>query len=696
MKKTLLIVETSVVALLCAHFIFVILTQSPKYFTKWYFKPYIVTGKIIDLPKLKPHHVQFILKTNHGKILLNDYNPSHKPYIPGAIWQLMVKLKPLHGLINPFGFNYKTYLEHQNIVATGYIKQSVNNKLITFSPWNNPINFWRYKIRQHLLTLIQTYKQNAAAPILPALAIGDRSSLNPSTYQIFQNTGTAHLIAISGLHVGLIFTITFFLIRWLISFIPWLIKRHPAQKIATCAAFIIAVGYSALAGFSTPTYRALIMLAVIAFGILFNKRFSPIKALIIAALLIMLLTPKSMLTVSAGLSFSAVFFLIYTLANRPNINKKTSLLLPQCKIFLCLIPLCILWFGQFSIVAIPANLVAIPITSLLIVPLIFGGLIFIPINNQISILFNKGAILALSLLLKYLTMLAELPCATMHLAHPTYITLIFAIFGILLITAPAAIKCRMLGVIFLLPLFFNQPQPPSINRVKLTMLDVGQGLSCIIQTHSHLLVYDAGPAEHDGFNAGKSVVLPYLYGIGVHKIDKLVISHGDNDHIGGAPAILQNIKTKSIATSALQKLAYFHPKFCHPYESWQWDGVNFMFLDNGAKTPGDDNNHSCILRISTNNKSILLTGDMEKPVEEYLIKHEKQFLATTILVAPHHGSISSSTMPFVRATHPKDVLFATGFHNRFGFPNPKVVSRYKTIGAKIYNTGTMGFFSKII
>ena len=262
--------------------------------------------------------------------------------------------------------------------------------------------------------------------------------------------------------------------------------------------------------------------------------------------------------------------------------------------------------------------------------------------------------------------------------------------GIILLLLPSGMPGRWLGAVWLLPFLFYQPEKPAAGEVWLTVLDVGQGLSVVAQTKSHVLVYDAGPKFGDNFDMGESVVLPFLQTIGANKIDMLVISHGDNDHIGGADALMHALPISAIQTSEPDLLSSPVTQNCLAGTTWEWDKVHFTFLYPEVGNFGNGNNSSCVLLIESNRRRILLTGDIEKEAENNLLSRSPAQLAANILVAPHHGSKTSGQRAFVQAVHPDYVLYATGFRNRYRFPHARVVKAYEEVGSVQLNTAESG------
>ena len=262
----------------------------------------------------------------------------------------------------------------------------------------------------------------------------------------------------------------------------------------------------------------------------------------------------------------------------------------------------------------------------------------------------------------------------------------------ILFLAPRGWVGRWLAIVYLLPLFLAKPDAPKQGEIWFTLLDVGQGLSAVVETANHLLVFDTGAKFGEIFDAGSAVVVPFLQKQGLKKIDILVVSHADNDHSGGVDAILQQFKVANLLASVPKKIKNYHAQFCHAGQHWQWDNVNFTFLYPATTQKGLGNDSSCVLHIQTGNQSILLTGDIEKAAEHYLVAKQKKALSATLLIAPHHGSKTSSSPDFVQAVAPKYVLFATGYRKRYHFPSNNILKRYQQI-ATTYNTAFSGALS---
>jgi len=313
------------------------------------------------------------------------------------------------------------------------------------------------------------------------------------------------------------------------------------------------------------------------------------------------------------------------------------------------------------------------------------GILLLFFSSHISNILFWLALKNLHFLWKFLTYLAGFPNISLHYYLPNGILFVFLIVAILIWLMPKGFKGKYLSFFLLIPLFFYQYPKPEQGAFWFTLLDVGQGLASVIQTKHHVMIYDTGPDFGEDFDAGKTVVIPFLQSQGIRTIDVMMISHGDDDHIGGAKSILKSMPVKKILTSVperFKKQAVFH---CYQGEHWAWDGVSFDVLSPVKDQKYEGNNSSCVLKVSNGNQSLLLTGDMQKEVEARLVLNHVD-IRSTVLVAPHHGSDTSSSLDFVEAVHPQIVLFPVGYLNKFQFPKEDIKKRYQQFGAILFDT----------
>jgi len=648
-----------------------------------------ITGSIASVPQYQSRSVRFDFKPKPSahnlphKIRLSWYQPLPENLTAGAQWQLTVRLKPPHGTMNPGGFDYERWLFQQSIGATGYVRKNINNKKLAESPAFN-IN----KLRQSLAEQIQTQLSDSDnIGLIQGLLTGLRHNISPHQWQVLQQSGTSHLLAISGLHIGLAAAIGFFCFRWLWSMRANNLLTLPAKQAGAVGGFLLALFYAALAGFSIPTQRALIMLVVLLLALSVRKPISSSQVLSCACLLVLLFDPLAVLSIGFWLSFSAVGIILFLSQHR---HPKPRWQWAKVHVFIALglTPLLLLFSLQTSLVAPIANLIAVPFVSLIIVPLLLLSAILIWLYPPASAVLLKLADSLIGLLMQLLSNLASLPYShweNTHIPNYFFIPLFIATFIIL---SPKGLPAKWLAILGFLPLLAATTNQPKQGDFDFTLLDVGQGLSAVIQTQHHTLVFDAGAKFSEQSDAGKNVVGPYLRYQGLNKIDTLIISHSDNDHIGGAQSLLKHFPTHTVLSS--QKTDLLNSQLCLADQSWQWDGVSFTLLNPHPSQIGSKNNLSCVLKVSNASHSVLLSGDIERQTEKKLIDRYGPQLASTILVAPHHGSNTSSTLDFIEAVNAKTILFPTGYLNRYHFPNEQVIQRYQNSGAKRYNTADHG------
>ena len=654
-------------------------------------KDILVEGHIHGLPQKDERKVRFNFLVHNPKnnlpkkLRLSWYYPEQNIMV-GQVWRFTVRLKAPHGNLNPGGFDYERWLFVQEIGATGYVRNKSESVLISQKPWWRSISAWRQNISDRL---DQQVTSGFFTGIIKALIIGDRFSITQDQWQILRKTGTVHLMAISGLHIGLISGMVYLLV--LRFWTRTGVQRWLPAKIAALAAIFVAISYAALAGFSIPTQRALIMLCVAMIAILWHRHVRSFNTLAIAMLMVVVSDPLAVLSAGFWLSFLAVATIIFVIGGR---LRKPGYWHGAIKIHLAtalgLSPLLILFFQQTSLIAPLANLIAVPVVGLVVVPLSLSMVVLLFIAPDLAEILLWVIEFVLHGFWEMLSFLADSPFALLEIPQPSMVAIILAMIGILLLLAPKGIPGRWLSVCLLLPLFFSSSDRPQSGEVKMTLLDVGQGLSTVIQTTHHVLVFDAGAKYSQQFDSGASVVLPFLRYNNLDRIDSLVISHGDNDHIGGADYLIKEIPVKQIITSVPEKFSDSSPVSCISGQSWQWDGVDFLILSPKPELFVSENNNSCVLMITAASGKILLTGDIEAAAENWLVDTYGEQLQANVLVAPHHGSKTSSTIDFLQQVRAEYVLIPAGYRNRFGFPHQEVLARYKKLAIQPVNAAETG------
>ncbi|NQY26746.1 MAG: DNA internalization-related competence protein ComEC/Rec2 [Piscirickettsiaceae bacterium] len=650
----------------------------------------VISGTISNIPEHQSRLIRFEFSpdksntiTLPNKLRLNWYQSQAIQLHAGEKWQLTVRLKQPRGMSNPGSFDYEGWLFQQGIGATGYVRSSADNKLLESSSIYS-IN----AIRQSLTKAIEQHLINSPhIGLIQGLATGVRHNINQQQWQVLRLSGTSHLLAISGLHIGLSAAIGFFIFRFLWSRRAANLLFLPAKEAGAIGGFILALFYAALAGFSIPSQRAMIMVATVMISLFIRRPIPASRLLAISLLIIVALNPLSVLSAGFWLSFSAVSIILFISQNRfPSPRWQWAKI--HTLIAIGLTPLLLLFFMQTSLIAPIANFVAVPVVSLLVVPIILLASFLLWFAEPIAVLLLQLAEQILNLVWFFLDYLAELPYSHWNSTVIPRLYYIPIIIGTLLLLTPRKFPAKWLGIIGFSPLFFYNAQQPNENEFWFTLLDVGQGLSAVIQTQHHTLVFDTGPKFSNSFNTGTAIVLPFLQHQGIKQVDSLIISHGDNDHIGGAIPLINAIDVTQILTSVPELLS--NSNHCDAGQSWQWDGVNFMMLNPNRDDISSKNNLSCVLKVSNKTHSVLLTGDIEYATEQQLIARYKAHLPATVLIAPHHGSKTSSSNAFINAVQAQYVLFPVGYNNRYHFPAKRITDRYQQRDITMFNSAKHG------
>ena len=476
----------------------------------------------------------------------------------------------------------------------------------------------------------------------------------------------------------------------------------PAPKAAAIMALLCALFYAALAGFALPTQRALIMLCVVFVSMLSNRQVSTVTVLERTLLVIILFDPISVLSSSFWLSFFAVALILYiNTSQRKQFSTWRSLIRVQLYISLGMIPILVFYFQQIAWLSPFANILAVPWVSFFVVPFVLLGSFLLVIGIDAGIYLLILSEKSISVLWEILVWFDETSIVSDTLTMPSRLLLSVSLVGLLLLTTSTRFPARWFGVFFFLLLLFPNQKSLERGQLRLTTLDVGQGLAVVIQTSKHVVLFDTGPRFSKNFDAGADIILPYLQHMGLDEIDELLVSHGDNDHRGGAQSLLKNIEIGRILTSAPEKLKGIHSLHCEKGQRWQYDGVKFSVLhpsteQNGSRLDLSGNNQSCVLLVESGPHRILLTGDIEAEAEQLLVSNYGKQLKADILLAPHHGSKTSSTEGFIEAVSPNYVIFSAGWRNRYHFPNSTVLKRYIQQDSKIYDTATHGAISFVL
>jgi competence protein ComEC len=660
----------------------------------------LVEGTVLDIPTRSASGILRLLlhieridagsgwQDFQGRVRLSWYDALVRPG-PGERWRLAVRLKRPHGFANPGGFDYERWLFQQRIRATGYVREDARNRRLVDAPLDI-ITAMRTRL-QHAMENLQSGKP--AMAMIRALTIGDRSAISVTDWHTLRNSGTSHLMAISGLHISLAAGLLFWLVRGLWAYAGGFAEVIPARKVAALSAVAGALLYAMLAGFGIPSRRAVVMVSVVMLGVVFNRRSSLVPALCLAAVVTLLIDPLSVLSAGWWLSFWAVSLIAYLAAGRHGRHDFGSRwIYMHVLLALGMFPILLVFFQSASLVAPFANVIAVPWVGILVVPLALLGSLVTLLHTATGETLLLAAATLLEPLWYWLEWLAESPLSTWQQHQPLAWTLLPGIPGLLLLLVPRGVPGRWLGLLLLLPVFLVRPERPGPGEVRMTLLDVGQGLAAVVQTQQHVLVYDTGPRFSEAFDTGQAVVIPFLRSQGIRRIDTLIVSHGDNDHIGGAASLLSAYGHARVISSVPGRIQGAVAAHCLRGQHWAWDGVEFRILhpDTDAGPPG--NNTSCVLKIGVaGGGGILLTGDIERKAEDILLHQQGEAaLRATVLVVPHHGSNSSSSPEFLERVDPSVALFHAGYLNRYRFPKPAVVERLEGRAVGHHQTGLAG------
>ncbi len=608
----------------------------------------------------------------------------------GERWALTVRLKRPHGQANPGGFDYEAWLLERNLRATGYVRAEPGARRLP-SPGLGAGMALVHRLRQSLREIFLARLGEAPyGGILVALAIGDQRAIPGAQWNVFNRTGTTHLMSISGLHVTLIASLLAFLINRLWCRHPRLCLRLPAQQAALLGGALGALGYGLLSGFGIPAQRTCLMLGIAALALLSGRRVGVGRILLLALAGVLLFDPWAVLAPGFWLSFGAVAALLWAgLQEQPpdGVGGRWRRWLlqfgrAQGAATLATLPVLLWVFQQFPLVSPLANLVAIPLVSFIVTPLVLlaallAWLPFLPLLELAHLLMSG--------LMGVLEQLAVWPSWRPPVA--AFWAVLLAVLGVPLLLLPRGVPGRGAGLVLLLPLLFWPAPRLEPGQLRVTVLDVGQGQAVLLETAGHRLLYDAGPA-YGSDDAGRRVVLPYLGQRGIGALDMLVLSHRDQDHAGGLDSIRAALPVRRLLSS-IPELPGGEP--CRRGQAWQWDQVQFEFLHPPAgRTLAGDNGDSCVLRVGTAAGRLLLPGDLGVREEAELLALDRGALSAEVLLMPHHGSMTSSSLAFVAAVGPQLALASAGYRNRFQHPRPEVLERYSGLGAQVWRTDRDG------
>ena len=653
----------------------------------------VINGDVVGLPAKKGDNYHFRFKVTSVD------EAKHKPIIGKLIqlscyrcflnfhaneeWQLTVRLKRPHGYASWGAFDYEKYLFRHRLIAKGYIRLKHENTLINEDVSGPTV--WRQSIRER----IQGFDNSVGRNMFLALTIGDKSGFSNHQQQTFQASGVSHLMAISGLHVGLVFVSVVFLFKWVSWPFARVFEYYPRPHLVLFPAFMVSFLYAALAGFAVSTQRALIMLAVYLACRLFARQLSLLNILMLAVFLLLLIDPFSVMDVGFWLSCGAIA-VIAVISNNDNSvfssdNSSLALVKLQPILWLGMLPMGVVFFGKLSFVSPIVNLLAvplfctvlIPITLVLIIVDLMGGTIVT--NVLIPLIIH-----CFNAVFHCLEFIVSLPFASDFVTPLLWWQWLLFTFFVVLFVGQFVKLAFLVGIFFVASILAKPVTDLSKDELQIVLLDVGQGLAMVIETPNTVSIYDTGPKYSSGFTVADAVLLPYLRRRGIEKIDNLIISHADNDHIGGYQAVQDAFLVERVLSSRVDKVP--EADLCKAGQSWKADATKFTIIGPAEGTPEGSNNLSCVLKIEHLGVTVLLTGDIEKKVERFMVRNNKRELRADIMLVPHQGSKTSSTNVFLDAVSPTAALLAAGYKNHYGHPHASVLERYEKRGIKVFST----------
>jgi competence protein ComEC len=615
--------------------------------------------------------------------------------VAGERWRFTARLKRPRALANPHAYDFEAWALERDLRATGYVRAARAPERLTarIDGWPYTLHRWRGEIRAAMLEHLGEARLRG---VLVALAIGDQDSISAADWDVFWRTGVGHLMSISGLHITMLAALGFSVAYFAWVRVPGLALRVPARKAAVVAGVVVALAYTLMTGYAVPAQRTLAMLATVAACVLADRYGSPSRVLALAALAVVLLDPWAVLAPGFWLSFGAVASIFYAMSLRTGrAGRLHGAVVEQLAVTVAMVPMLVALFQQLSLVSPIANAFAIPLVSLVVVPLTLAGA-FLPLPFLLDAAHG-----IMTLVMAALEWLAALPLAMLESHEPAPWTVACAVAGCAWLLAPRGVPMRSCGAIWVAPLFAVLPPRPGYGEAWVDVLDVGNGLAVVVRTCCHAFAYDAGPRWSSESDVGSRIVVPFLRGEGIARLDGLVVSHADEDHSGGAESLAESREPPWLL-SPLPPDHELHEVVarsirCEAGQRWRWDGVEFrvlhpdgaVYTESGGK-PRKENDRGCVVMVSTLAHSMLLGADVEARGEAEMLKRDPAALAAEVLLVPHHGSRTSSTPAYLAAVNPEVAIFSVGYLNRFHHPNAMVVERYRARGVEMRRTDREG------
>jgi competence protein ComEC len=643
----------------------------------------------------------------------------------------LARLKEIRNFNNPGGFDYRRYLAFREIFASASVsRESFVIKLHPGKTWrlSRAVDDSRRTV-SILIDKATPEDPGEARGVIKALLLGDRSQVSPKTRDIFNRIGTAHLLAISGLHIGIVATIAFGGFRFILARSQRVLLAAWSTRGAALLSLFPVLFYGFLAGMSPATQRAVIMVTVFLMALLFERERDTINTLALAALVILIINPTALFEISFQLSFTAVFAILYTMEHfpfvielrrgPPTVYKRLVLfLVVSAAAIIGTLPITVYYFNQTSLVGILTNCFMVPLVGFLVVPVGLLAILFLPVAPTAALLIMKGAAVILEGGLSLAVFFSKWPFATARTVTPTLLEIgLYYALAWVLFNFRQAHKARPLliglAIVALADAGYWVRERHACRELRMTVIDVGQGSSALLELPGGpCLLADGGGFYDNRFDVGARVVGPFLWKRKIATVEILVLSHPDPDHLNGLLFIARHFNVREVWMNQ-------EPADTKPYRDFlqivsesdirvlgpkdlvkprMVNGVRFEvvyppvdFLERKAKESWRTrNNNSIVLRVTFKNVSFLLPGDIEAEAEKELTSSEQTILESNVLLVPHHGSRSSSTPEFLRCVRPEIAVISSGRKNLFGFPHPKILKRYEARGCHIFHTGHHG------
>jgi competence protein ComEC len=635
---------------------------------------------------------------------------------------------------NPGGFDYERFMALKGVRAMVYARKGTLHRLSSDFSGEGKAGHAVTGGRKAVAAFFDRLSEGEGADLLKALVVGDRSAIDPATREAFTRAGAAHLLAISGLHVGIVAAAAFGLFAWLLSRSRILLWRAWTRKGAALLTFLPVAGYGLLAGMSPSTQRAVIMVSLFLLALLVERERDGINILAAAALAILIYHPPALFSVSFQLSFSAVTAILYGLSrierpgDRPDPDLRHRLFLfirVSLLAILGTLPLVMYYFNQISFIGVATNLIFIPLIGFIIVP---AGLItaaLLPLSDLMAAGTGHVAIFLMEAALCLVRFFADLPIAAAKTVTPSIVEiLLYYLLGVALLNGiwgqgkrrrMAAVACGVILLAGVVDGAYWHHRRFGKETLRVTVLDVGQGSAALVQLPDGrcLLADGGGFYDNDIFDVGRYLVAPFLWRNKIRTVETLVLSHPNADHLNGLLYIADHFHVDQLWTSGetaetagfdclmetARREAIRVPAYpdlrrsvdpAEPMVEILYPPIGFLERRLREDWRKDENNNSLVLKITYGDISFLFPGDIGKPAETELIKTAGARLRSTVLIAPHHGSRTSSSRVFLEAVDPEVIVISAGWKNRFHFPHPSVIKRYREIGARIYRTDLHG------